>query len=389
MSHRAQHTEPAPARDAGSSPVAAAPAAPFGLYVHIPYCRSRCRYCDFYSSVGDGVPEEYVSALLAAFPRFAPRDAAGRPLRPATLYLGGGTPSLLAPGQVESLIAAFDPQPGAEVTLEANPGGGAENRLTGYRAAGVNRLSLGVQTAREESLRLLGRPHTARDAARTLAAAEKAGFDSVSGDIMLALPGYTAAEFDDTLALLAAGGAGHVSAYLLKLEPGTPLAGDPPPGLPGPDETAEHYLHACEALEAAGYTQYEISNFARPGHESRHNLLYWECGDWLGLGPGAHSCLGGRRFSFAPDTPSFIKGPLPREEGALDRDDYIMLRLRLAAGLSEDALRARFGAGLSPRQGALLADLEKAGLARATPAGWALTRRGMLVQNSVLARLLE
>lgn len=361
----------------------------YGLYVHIPYCLSRCRYCDFHSEAGGGVPDEYVRALLAAFPRFAPKDGSGRILRPSTLYLGGGTPSLLTPKQLDALIAAFDPLPGAEITLEANPGGGSENRLAAYRAAGVNRLSLGVQSARDESLLLLGRPHGAKDAVRMLDAAQKAGFNSVSGDIMLALPGYTAAEFDSALSLLAAGGADHISAYLLKLEPGTALGDNPPHNLPDPDEAAEHYLYACGALEAAGYAQYEISNFAKPGHESRHNLLYWRGGNWLGLGPGAHSCLSGRRFSFPPDTASFIEAPAPREEGTLDAEDYIMLRLRLAEGLSEEELRARFRARLSARQKAFLGDLEKAGLAQATQAGWALTPQGMLVQNSILARLLE
>lgn len=362
----------------------------YALYIHIPFCRSKCRYCDFYSApLHDAVPQAYVDALAAAFARFAPRDEAGGPLRPSTIYFGGGTPSLLSPAQLEALVQAANPLPGAEITLEANPGPGLCAKLADFRRAGANRLSLGVQSAREQSLRLLGRAHTAADAKAALAAAGKAGFGHISGDIMLALPGYTRAEFDETLALLKAGGAEHISAYLLKLEPGTPMAQDPPDTLPAPDDTAEHYLYACEKLAAAGYAQYEISNFARPGCASRHNLAYWRCEDWLGLGPGAHSCLAGERFSFLANTAAFTAGgacPLP--EGALDADDFLMLRLRLAAGLPEAEWQARFGQTLSARQRQLFAALENAGLAAQTPQGFALTPRGMLVQNSILARLL-
>lgn len=369
---------------------------PYGLYIHIPYCRSRCRYCDFYSlplggnALGDGqVPDAYVQALLRALPRFAPRDAAGKPLRPSTLYFGGGTPSLLSPAQLEEIIHAADPLPGAEVTLEANPGTASAEKLAAFKNAGANRLSLGVQSARDDSLRLLGRPHTAKDARQALGDAEKAGFGNISGDIMLALPGYTRHEFDETLALLKEGGASHISAYLLKLEPGTPLAQDPPTHLPGPDEAADFYLYACERLEAAGYRQYEISNFARDGRESRHNLLYWECENWLGLGPGAHSCLGGRRFSFPPDTAAFTAGASIHEEGALGADDFIMLRLRLISGLPEEELFSRYGIHLSQKQKKLLSSLESAGLATHKNGNHALTPRGMLVQNSILSQLLE
>ena len=197
------------------------------------------------------------------------------------------------------------------------------------------------------------------------------------------------AEFDETLALLREGGVSHVSAYLLKLEPGTPFGQNPPQGLPGPDEAADFYLHAAEKLEEAGYRRYEISNFAIPGRESRHNLLYWDCRDYLGLGPAAHSCLSGRRFSFPASTEAFLRGGCaPCEEGMADAEDYLMLRLRLEAGFAEKEMEARFGAGLSESQRLFLRQMETGGLARKTPKGWALTSRGMLVQNSLLAQLL-
>ena len=184
-----------------------------GLYLHIPYCFSKCRYCDFYSHPGErGVPDAYVEALLRELSRFAPEA----PLQPDTLYFGGGTPSLLRPEQAKRLIDAARPMPGAEITLEANPETVTEESLAGFREAGVNRISFGVQSARDTQLRTLGRPHTAKQARAAFAAARRAGFANISGDIMLALPHYTEAEFDETLELIEGGGATHISAYLLK-----------------------------------------------------------------------------------------------------------------------------------------------------------------------------
>ena len=200
-----------------------------GLYLHIPYCFSKCRYCDFYSAPGQrGVPPEYPDALLRELHRFAP-DA---PLRPDTIYFGGGTPSLLTPDDVARLVEAAQPRPGAEITLEANPETVTEETLRGFRAAGVNRISFGVQSARDSQLKTLGRPHTAKQARAAFAAARRAGFTNISGDIMLALPHYTQAEFDETLELIENGGATHVSAYLLKIEPDSAFGRKPPEGLP-------------------------------------------------------------------------------------------------------------------------------------------------------------
>ena len=195
----------------------------YGIYLHIPYCRAKCRYCDFYSAPGArGVPQAYVSALL--------RELAKNDRRPDTLYFGGGTPALLSPAQVESLIAAANPLPEAEITLEANPDVVMQESLEGFRAAGVTRISFGVQSASNAQLRRLGRTHTAEGAAQALAWARAAGFEEICGDIMLALPEYSNAEFDATLALLRDGGCTHISAYLLKVEPGTAFYRNPPAG---------------------------------------------------------------------------------------------------------------------------------------------------------------
>ena len=358
----------------------------FGVYFHIPYCFSRCRYCDFYAAgAARAVPDAYVDALLRALAGFA----AALPGPPDTVYLGGGTPSLLTPAQAARLISAAAPRPGAEVTLEANPETVTLERLQGYRAAGVNRLSIGVQSARDSQLRALGRPHTARQAAAAFEMARQAGFDNVSGDIMLALPRYSREEFDETLALIQEGGAAHISAYLLKIEPGSAFGRRPPEGLPDADEAAGFYLYAVEQLAAAGYRQYEISSVARPGFEGRHNRIYWDCGDYLGIGPAAHSCLGGKRFYYPADTAAFIAGTSrPAPDGDCGAEDYLILQLRLSAGLDLAEYRRRGGPAFTPHQRAFLAHCQQAGYLTLTPDRRTLTPLGMIVQNAILEELI-
>ena len=353
----------------------------YGIYLHIPYCRARCRYCDFYTAPGArGVPREYVEALKRELRR--PHPA------PDTLYFGGGTPALLTPAQAAELIAAAGPRPGAEITLEANPDAVTPETLAGFRAARVTRLSFGVQSARDSQLRTLGRLHTAAGAARALAWAREAGFPELCGDIMLALPGYTRAEFDETLALLAEGGCTHISAYLLKIEPGTAFAARPPAGLPDPDAAADFYLYAVDRLEAAGYRQYEISNFARPGHEGRHNLLYWNCRDYQGIGPAAHSCLRGTRRFWPDDVQGFIDGTAAEQtEGVCDAEDFLLMQLRLAKGLDLDEY-ARWGGRFTGAQMAFLHQCAAHGYAVLEPGRVRLTPAGMIVQNAILEELI-
>lgn len=365
----------------------------YGLYIHIPYCKSRCRYCDFYTAGASGeVPQRYIQAVIDSFACFAPKDSKGQTAAPATVYFGGGTPGLLSPVQAAQLLEAFAPLPGAEITLETNPETTTPEKLAGWREAGINRLSMGVQTASDESLRRLGRLHTADGAAQALRQAKQAGFSNISGDIMLALPQYTTQEFDQTLALLAEGGASHISAYLLKIEPGTPFGKNPPPGLPNGDEAAEFYEYAAGRLQNRGFARYEISNFAKPGFEGRHNMIYWDCGDYLGIGPAAHSCMDGKRFYFAADTHAFMDGSLPpTPDGECTAEDYVMLQLRLEKGLDTGLLLQRFGRRLSPAQEQKMQQFCAAGLAAPRPqgSGWVLTTKGLLVQNALLASLLE
>lgn len=355
----------------------------FGLYYHIPYCFSRCRYCDFYAAGGQrGVPDAYIDALLRELHRHT------LPGPPDTVYFGGGTPSLLTPAQARRLIEAAAPRPGAEITLEANPETVDEERLRGFRDAGVNRLSLGVQSASDAQLRTLGRPHNAAQARAAFDAARQAGFANISGDIMLALPHYTRAEFDQTLALIQEGGAQHISAYLLKIEPGSAFGRRPPEGLPDPDQAADFYLYAVEQLARAGYRQYEISSFARPGFEGQHNRIYWDCGDYLGLGPAAHSCMGNQRFYYPPDTAAFIAGSDPVPDGVCGAEDYLILQLRLADGLDLAEYRRRGGAEFTAHQQAFLEHCARAGYLTLTPDHISLTPLGMIVQNSILEELI-
>ena len=357
-----------------------------GIYFHIPYCLSKCRYCDFYSLGGSAaVPREYVDALLRELARLRWQ----LPGAPDTLYFGGGTPSLLRPAQLAQLVDAAQPAAGAEITLEANPETLTPALLHGFLAAGVNRLSLGVQTAFDESLRRMGRPHTAAQSRTALLWAHKAGFATSSGDVMLALPGYTEKELTATLDLLEDGGCTHISCYLLKLEPGTPWGEAPPERLPDDDGAAGFYLSCTDALAARGYAQYEISNFAKPGFASRHNLLYWNCQHYLGLGPHAHSCLGGRRFFCPQGTAQFLAGPAAyQQDGICTREDYIMLQLRLSAGLSLRALEHGWGRGFSQRQMAFLETLCSHGLAAFDGDVLRLLPQGMLLQNSILCELI-
>lgn len=354
----------------------------FGVYLHIPFCRARCRYCDFYTAPGAReVPQPYVDALL--------RELHKEECHPDTLYFGGGTPALLSPAQVRSLIEAAAPMPGAEITLEANPDVVTPELLEGFREAGVNRLSFGVQSASDTQLRTLGRTHTAEGAARALAWATQAGFDDLCGDIMLALPGYTNGEFDATLELLQKGGCTHISAYLLKIEPGTAFARRRPENLPDPDAAADFYLYAVRQLEAAGYRQYEISNFARPGHEGRHNLLYWNCLDYRGIGPAAHSCVGGIRRFWPSDTAAFIAGTLTEEEeGVCDAEDFLLMQLRLCTGLDWREYVQRGGTPLDARRTAFLRQCVGHGYAEFDGRFLRLTPAGMVVQNAILEELI-
>ena len=362
-----------------------------GLYLHVPFCAGKCPYCDFYSLPGNGpAMDRYTACLVDRIRRAAERT--GR--RAATLYVGGGTPSLLGPRRLCRILRAareaFSIGPDAEITVEANPGGGLSAFFRAVRAAGANRVSLGLQSADEEELRLLGRRHTAADAARAVRDARGAGFQNISLDLMLAVQGQTPQSLKRSVEFCAGLGAAHVSAYLLQVEPHTVYwARRKELRLPGEDEAARLYLLACAELEKRGYRQYEVSNFARPGFESRHNLNYWRCGEYLGLGPSAHSFLNGRRFHFPRGMAAFLNGEPPVQDGPGGGfEEYAMLKLRLAEGLSDAACRARFGRPVPERVMRAARRYEPHGLTSCRPGGFRLTPRGFLLSDALTPELL-
>ena len=366
---------------------------PLGLYIHIPFCRSKCAYCDFYSLAQSGERmDAYVSALGSSMRAAAPRAAR---YTVDTVYFGGGTPSLLGAPRLAALLQTaadcFSLAPGAEITFEANPDSARDGTmLRTLRGAGFNRVSLGMQSADDGELRAIGRVHTARDTEEAVNAARRAGFDNLSLDLIYGLPGQTHDRWRESLAAALALSPEHLSCYALKVEPGTPLyAQRAALTLPDDDAQADMYLYAAETLAANGYEHYEISNFARPGRASRHNLKYWTLSEYLGFGPGAHSDFGGRRFAVARDLGAFLAGNAvysedatvsPRERAA----ERVMLGLRTARGIAADELGLPFGGAE-----AVLRECAAHGLAEQNAARWRLTVRGFLVSNAVILRVQE
>lgn len=371
---------------------------PLGLYLHIPFCAAICNYCNFNRGLLDeAVKRRYVEALVAHI-----RQAAEPETPVDTVFLGGGTPSLLAPGEVRRLIDAcresFDLAPDAEVTLEANPETVFLESLEGYRAAGVNRLSFGVQSFRDDELRRLGRLHSAETARRAARLARQAGFDNLSLDLMLWLPGQRPGDWLESVDALADVSPEHASLYLLEVYPNAPLRDEMARGgwsVAPDDDAAEMYMEGLARLDRAGYEQYEISNVARPAsRRSRHNLKYWQQGEWLGFGCGAHATRGGERWRVVAGTTEYIERIASGQGVELDRrvmeaseriEEALFMGLRLAEGLNLAALRRRYGVDVWGQYGAELERYVSAGLLFHDPERrLALSRRGMLLANEIM-----
>ncbi len=379
-----------------------------GLYVHVPFCVSKCAYCDFYSVTGslDLVPE-YVDAVL--------EEARRHPgLSFDTLYLGGGTPSLLQAGSLRRLVdglrQVFDLSRLAEATVEANPESASEEWLRAALQLGFHRVSIGVQALSDEELASVGRAHSERQAVEAVSRAAAMGFPDVCADVIVGLPGQGGGKpsgsdasfpggpsfsLERTLERLVTMGAGHLSVYCLSLEPGTPLALHPPDDLPSDDCQADLFEGACSLLEGRGFVHYEISNFCLPGRECRHNVNYWRGGEYLGLGPGAASHLDGRRWRNRPDLPDYLRGPgtavedLEQLEPGAKAAEEAMLRLRLLAeGLAAGEMAERFGEEAMREVRSRLDELASEGSLDREGATYRLARGRALTSNSVLARVL-
>ena len=374
---------------------------PLGIYIHVPFCRSKCQYCDFYSltTKDPKLMDRYLEAICAHI------KEAG-PLAPNhlvdTVYFGGGTPSLFGAEGMAAILSvlrrSFDVSDSAEITFEANPDSITDRLLRRLRSEGFNRISIGIQSDSDAMLKKLGRPHSYQQAVDAVNRARKLGFRNISVDLMYGLPGQTQADWLKTLRNVLALQPEHVSCYGLKVEEGTPLYDYKDCcNLPDDDAQADMYLAAVDALRKHGYRQYEISNFCRRGHVSRHNLKYWSGGEYLGFGPDASSDFAGRRFTAVRDLHGYIAGikkggqvlrevmeVAPRERAA----EYLMMRLRTVSGLNPAEYEKQFLLPFAPLE-RYLENCKENGLAQQTFDGrWHLTPTGFLLSNTIISDLL-
>ena len=362
---------------------------PIGIYLHVPFCKSKCDYCDFYSLVGkEDLFEEYTKSLITSLEKWG-----NTILRRAdTIYFGGGTPSLLSPSQIGRIIkaanAAFPLTDDAEITLECNPSTIYDGFFEQVALHGVNRVSLGLQSADAGERAALGRKATPQQAELAVKMAQKSGISNISLDLMLALPGQTEKSLIHSVDFCESVGATHVSAYILKPEDNTPFAKRVSEH-PDEDFAADMYLAACNELESRGYMQYEISNFCKAGFESRHNMKYWLCEEYLGLGPAAHSYIGGERMYYERDIDAFMRGAEPTFDAyGNDFEEFCMLRLRLADGLKSADTMDEYGKALPEEMLQRAKALQKHGLVICDEHSIRLTKNGFLVSNSVITELL-
>jgi oxygen-independent coproporphyrinogen-3 oxidase len=368
-----------------------------GLYLHIPFCSSICNYCNFNRGLFDaGLKSRYVDALE--------REVLACPLRGRsadTIFFGGGTPSLLEPEEVGRLIAAcratFEMPVTAEITLETNPETSSRERMERFRGAGVNRISFGVQSFREPELKRLGRLHTADRAMRAMDEARAGGIENVSLDLMMWLPQQTRDDWRQSVETLVAVGPEHASLYLLELYPNSPLKDEMARSgwsLAPDEDAAGMYLWSLERLDAAGYRQYEISNVARPGRESRHNLKYWQDGEWIGFGCGAHSTIAGVRSRNVAGTNDYIARVQAGDVATIERrqltreeqlEDALFTGLRLSDGIDIEDVGRRYGVDVWARFGTNLAPFVAERLLVREGPRLRLTRDGMLLANEIMA----
>ena len=369
-----------------------------GLYVHIPFCRSKCLYCDFCSFPRQDEEKmiEYTQALFRDLKAYAPLC---RDYVVDTVFLGGGTPTTLPAYLLKELMGEiykyYNISPNAEITAECNPVTGERELFARMRAAGINRLSIGLQSAHEKELKALGRLHNFDTFAACFADARAAGFDNISVDVMSGIPHQTPESRCETLQKVLALSPEHISSYDLIIEAGTPFARKRATlSLPDEEAARRMYLEGIEFLAENGYAQYEISNFARPGYESRHNLKYWNCDEYLGFGVAAYSDFCGARFGNSRDIEAYIAGRDITEErstpDATERiNEYIMLRFRLCEGVNALDFQERFGISFEETYGKKLAPFVSSGLVCHRGERYFLSQEGMLVSNTILSEILD
>ncbi len=361
-----------------------------GLYLHIPFCKSKCPYCDFYSFAGkDSQKDEYTRVLKEKIlSSTTPLQCKGD-----TLYIGGGTPSVLGAKNLKTLVETCKSDfltDNVEITVECNPHGLNEDFFKVLYDCGVNRISMGLQSAIDSERRILGRLSDRNQVEIAVKTAQKVGFENITLDVMLGIPQQTEKSLNETLDFCNSLGIPHISAYMLKLEENTHFYKNQSKyDFPDDDITADLYLQMCETLENQGIMQYEISNFAKKGFESKHNLKYWHCEEYLGLGPSAHSFLNGKRFYYSRDFDAFMNDNSLIQDGVGgDFTEYAMLNLRLVEGLNEEKVFERFEHSI-PKE---IYDNSKIfidnGYMTLNKSDLAFTRKGFLMSNSILAKIL-
>lgn len=372
-----------------------------GIYIHIPFCASKCSYCDFYSLAGsDNLMDKYQTALIKHITESAPQM---QPYLIDTIYFGGGTPSHYGAKRICEILNLLKTHAKvlktAEITVELNPDSVTSSDLRLLRSEGVNRISLGVQSAKDDILRLIGRRHNFGQAEKTIKRCRSAGLKDISIDLIYGLPSQTKNDWADTMSKAIAMRPTHMSCYGLKLEEGTQMykkyKGDQL--MPSEDDQADMYLYMTDMLERYGYSQYEISNFSRPGYESKHNLKYWNLDDYMGFGPGAHSNVGSVRYSYIRDLPAYIDGINTDSSvvdeyevlGKLERaGEYIMLGMRTTRGISKEEYSRIYKSGFD-KIAYLLEEYAKKGWAESTGERWHFTSSGFLLSNILIGTLLE
>lgn len=361
-----------------------------GLYIHIPFCKNKCPYCDFYSIYSEkSRQEDYVSALLDKISFWASQTGK----KAETVYFGGGTPSILGSSALcrilKRIYQDFSVSSNAEITVEINPESGKKLNFEKLYSAGFNRLSIGLQSANKKELELLGRIHSLADVKETLSHAKQAGFENCSLDLMLGIPAQTKESLKQSIEFCTACGVKHVSAYILKIEKGTDFYKNARfMKIPDEDTQADLYLFACEQLEKNGFQQYEISNFAQKGFAGRHNLKYWMDEEYIGIGASAHSFFNGKRFHYSRSIPDFKDNQYIYDGTGGDENEFIMLNLRLIRGLRYAEYQERFGKKLPSSLLCKAKKFEKLGLLNINEQGIQLTRNGFLLSNTILSEFI-
>ena len=377
------------------------------LYIHIPFCASKCQYCDFYSiktsEADEKIHATYVDALIKQMQEYS---SSAKGFDVDAVYIGGGTPTVIGVEQllrsIKSINAHFNIAQNIEFSIEANPATIDLNGLKKLKEAGVNRLSVGLQSAHEQELKVLSRKHDYNGFLECFENAREAGFDNISVDLMYGLPTQTLASFRETLETVTNLAPEHISAYGLKIEPNTLFHKNIAQielYLPNDDVWREMYLMCCDFLSNRGYHHYEISNFAKHGFECRHNLKYWTCGEYLGLGTGAHSYFGGNRFSFKKDIKEYIQNFEMNVSNIFDEHvkielnerigEYIMLAFRLKAGINKNDFERLFLKDFDTMYYSQIEPFIRSGHIVKTLEGYALSLEGMLVSNYILSRIVE